>query len=93
MPFVAKYMTSFITTNGSALKNIRAFDRQATATAHLQLAQHSPPKKHEAEEVKAKPLTAKEMRDLRKQEEAQKKFDEMKLAARGAYQKMAEYGE
>ena len=87
MGFVEKYMKDFIQTKVTALKKTRPFDRQATATAHIQQAS-MPVKKVEAEETKK--LTAKEKLMLRKEEEARKKFDEMTIAAKGAYQQMAE---
>lgn len=90
MPFVEKYMAEFIKSKGTALTHIRAFEKQATATAQLSLpAGH--PAKGAAEETKARALTAKQKLQLKKEEETRKKIDEMKIAAKGAYQQMAEY--
>ncbi len=91
MPFVEKYMTDFITTRGVALKSLRAFERQATATAKLHAADPAHRISLPEERKTVKPLTAKERLQQRKEEESRKKFEAMTLAAKGAYQQMAEY--
>lgn len=86
--FVMKYVAAVLKTNGSDFKDGRTFERQATATVHMQIASKSTGFKKEPEEKKI--LTAKEKMLLKKEEETQRQMKTMAEAAKGAHQQMAQ---
>ena len=91
LPFFEKYVTEFVKTNGNASRRDPGFERQATATAQLQLGEMPiAHKKPEKEEIKKKPLTVKERLKLKKEEEVNKRTNEINEATKAAHALMAE---
>ncbi len=89
MPFVEKYMNEFIKSRGAIPKR-QAFEGEATARVQVQPPVARRPDGPEEKKGGGKSLTARERLQLRKEEESRKKFEAMTLAAKGAYQQMAE---
>lgn len=81
MDILQKYLKELVITKGTALKNIRSLDAEATATAQLLQGNKILP-----EEVKKKPsLTPKQMIAQRKQESAKNRENELAKAANQAF--------
>lgn len=81
MEFVQKYLNELVKTKGTALKNVRLLDKEATATASM-----LKKTKLGQEEVKAKALTPKERATLRKQEDVKKREKEVAKGAKNAFE-------
>lgn len=93
MPLVQKHVAALVQTGGEALTTTRAFERQATATAHIQDYIPIPGgvKKMEPEDKKEKPMSEKERVKKKKEDETKKRIELMTTAAKGAHKQMAEY--
>jgi hypothetical protein len=81
MEFVQKYLNELVKTKGTALKNVRLLDREATATASM-----LKKIKLNQEELKEKVLTPKEKANLRKQEDVKKREKDLAKGAKNAFE-------